>query len=908
MLGKTLLHYEILAPIGKGGMGEVFSARDSKLGRDVAIKVLPAELAGDPEREARLQREARALASLQHPNVASIYGFEEADGIRFLVMELVLGEDLSERMKQGPLPLGEVTDIGGQIAAGLEAAHESGIVHRDLKPANVKITPDGQVKILDFGLAQAWLGDPAADASSSLTPTITAAMTRAGAVLGTAAYMSPEQARGGSVDRRTDIWAFGVILYEMLTGTRLFQGETISDTLAAVLRAEPDWQALPTSQAPALCRLINRCLERNPRLRLRDIGEARIFLQGGETSGVDLGFSQFDLGTAADRSGPAVAPRRVPVLALVVLAIVCTAAGAWLGWRVLAAPEPAPILHTVVPPPRDMEFDLRGTAPGPAVLSPDGRMLAFTAANVDGENRLYLRRLDRRDAEPLPGTESAAYPFWSPDSRFVGFFDMSGGRLRKIAVAGGPPVTVCPAPNGKGGSWNAAGDIIFSPSAVSAIMRVSASGGEPAPATRLAPPHDSHRHPRFLPDGKHFVFTGRYGETAQRDNDIILASLDTTFAPRRIAASQGHAELSQGHLLTVREGVLMATPLGPDWSLIVERDKPLVDNVLVLFGAALAPFSTSTTGMLTYQTGTSVLSAAQLYWVDIASGGQQTLGEAGPLSHPVISPDARRAVVEMRNASNQGIDLWLVDLETGLRTRFTFAAGDEIRAVWSPDGQRVYYATRQEGAYSIIAQPVDGLAGATVLYESARAVYPSSVSPDGSHLLVDTMRDDDTFEMRRLSLDGSASEPVALAEQTSGGDGGGHGGGVYSPDGRWIAYHALSPAGWDIFVLPAGGGARKWQVTTVGAVYPRWSPDGTELWVSRFNGAQRVYQVDGSSDTFQIGSFREPITITSPDPSGSHRDLHPDGRRFLFSGSDAANELNVSPVLLVTDWQRGLVR
>ncbi|MFN2371954.1 MAG: serine/threonine-protein kinase, partial [Candidatus Krumholzibacteriia bacterium] len=336
MLGTSLLHYEIKERLGKGGMGEVFRARDTKLGRDVAVKILPTELSGDPEREARFQREARALASLQHPNVASVYGFEEADGIRFLVMELVCGDELTRRMKQGPVPVQEVLGIARQLAAGLEAAHESGIVHRDLKPANVMETAEGEIKILDFGLAQAWFGDASADSGSSLAPTITAAMTQAGAILGTAAYMSPEQARGHSVDRRADIWAFGVILFELLTGKQLFQGETISDTLAAVLRAEPEWQALPVDAAPGLCRLIERCLERNPKQRLRDIGEARIFLQDDDASGSHLSFSAAFSEPVAAGPGRAGVPRAV----LALVAVACLAVGAMVGWQVLARPEP----------------------------------------------------------------------------------------------------------------------------------------------------------------------------------------------------------------------------------------------------------------------------------------------------------------------------------------------------------------------------------------------------------------------------------------------------------------------------------------------------------------------------------------------------------------------------------------
>jgi Tol biopolymer transport system component len=900
MIGKTLLHYEIKDSIGKGGMGEVFRARDTKLGRDVAIKILPQELSGDPEREGRFQREARALASLQHPNVATVYGFEEAEGLRFLVMELVSGADLTERMKRGPIPVGEALVIARQIAAGLEAAHENGIVHRDLKPANIMETEDGEVKILDFGLAQAWFGDTGTDSGSSMLPTITAAMTQAGAILGTAAYMSPEQARGASVDRRADIWAFGVILFEMLTGTRLFQGETMSDTLAAVLRAEPDWDLLPVDEHPALCRLIERCLERNPKRRLRDIGEARIFLEDGGTSSSSLSFSGVHLG-GAGASEPTRA--RMPLAILAVVAVACLAGGTLLGWQVLASGDPPPVLHTMIPPPEGTDYDLKGTAPGPAMISPDGTMVTFTASDDEGVTRLFLRHLDKGESVSLSGTEFAAYPFWSPDSRYIAFFDMNGGKLRKVAVAGGPPVTLCAASNGKGGSWNRRDDIIFTPAADTPIYRVPAIGGDPVPITEIASEHNSHRHPRFLPDGEHFLFTARASASSE-PNTVFLASLDTTVTPRVITQTQANADFVDGQLLTVREGVLMATPFSPDQERVTDGGTPLVEDILVLPGAAAAVFSSSQNGMMVYQTGASAEAGKVLYWTDLESGGLQALGDPGQVYHPVISPDGTRAVVEVREASNEGTDLWLVDLETGLRTRFTFAPGDEVRPTWSRDGGYVFYESEQEGVFRIMQQPVEGQGGAAIVLESEREIAPTSLGLGDADLLLDWEREGNEFEMRRLPLAGGEAEVVvmATAEDVN------LGGGRYSPDGRWIAYHTESAAGWDIFVMPATGGVRKWQITTDGGVYPRWNADGTELWVSKFNGDLRAYEVDGSGETFRVGNYRQPITVDSPDASGNFYDLHPDGQRILQSGTDPAFRAEVSYLHLVTDWRRGLVQ
>jgi len=900
MIGKSLLHYDIKSIIGKGGMGEVYSATDTKLGRDVAIKILPVELSGDPEREARFQREARALASLQHTNVASIYGFEEADGVRFLVMELISGAELSDRMKKGPIPVDEALAIARQIAAGLEAAHESGIVHRDLKPANIMETDEGDIKILDFGLAQAWFGDTTSEGESSTSmPTITAAMTQAGAILGTAAYMSPEQARGNSIDRRSDIWAFGVILFEMLTGQKLFQGETVSDTLAAVLRAEPDWDSLPRDDHPMLCRLIERCLERNPKQRLRDIGEARIFLQDGGASGVHLSFSQMDLGAVPSDHGRA----RMPVTLMAILALVCLTAGTFLGWQVLQGQDPAPILHTMIPPPYETNYDLKGTAPGPAAISPDGTMVTFSANNAEGITMLFLRHLDKGESVALSGTESAAYPFWSPDSRFIGFFDMGEGKLRKVAVAGGPPVTLCPSANGKGGTWNDQGVILFAPDYNTPIHRVPDIGGDPVPITPLAEEYDSHRHPRFLPDGRQFIFTARY-QTGDEISDVFLASLDTTITPRIITDTQAHAEYVEGHLMTVREGVLMATPFTPDRDRVTEGGMPLVENILVLQGAAVAVFSPSSTGMLVYQTGASAEADRMLYWTDIENGSMKPLGETGQLVHPVISPDGTRALVKVDNASNEGQDLWLIDLETGLRTRFTFAVGDEMIPVWSRSGEYVFYASLSNSAWSIVQQPVEGQGGAAIILESERTIAPSSVGIDDQFLLVDVEREDGLMEMKRLSLTGNSTELELVAMAADGNLGGGQ----YSPDGRWIAYHTESASGWDIFVIPAAGGARKWQITTDGGVYPRWNQDGTELWVSKFNGDLRAYAVDGSGDTFRAGTFRQPLNVNTPDVTGNYYDLHPDGLRILQTGIDPEFQVEVSYLHLVTDWQRGLVK
>nr|MEE4266438.1 protein kinase [Candidatus Krumholzibacteria bacterium] len=886
MVGKTLLHYEVLEQIGKGGMGEVFKARDSKLGREVALNILPPELVGDPEREMRFQREARALASLQHPNVASVYGFEEVDDVRFLVMELIAGTELTPRMKEGPFSVAETRDIARQIASGLEAAHECGIVHRDLKPGNVMINNEGEVKILDFGLAQAWFGESDDQSTSGTNPTMTAAMTQVGAILGTAAYMSPEQARGANVDRRADIWAFGVLLFELLTGKQLFQGETISDTLAAVLRAEPEWELLPVDEAPGLCRLIERCLERNPKQRLRDIGEARIFLQDGDVSGSSLSFSVLGMPAAAEPATPG----RTPVFLLAAVAALCLAAGGMIGWKVLAKSDPPHILHTMIPPPESTDYDLKGAAPGPATISPDGSMVAFSAADEEGASLLYLRHLDKGESVALSGTEGAAYPFWSPDSKFIGYFDNEEAKLRKVAVAGGPPVTLCVAENVKGGSWNEHGEIIFAPTASSQIFMVPAIGGEPQALTKMDSSFNSHRHPRFLPGGREFLFVAR-PNTSSEDNTIFRATMDTSLAPVPIARSQANFEYAQGHLLTVREGVLMATPylLGQD--AITEGGTPIVENILTLPGAAVGVFSVAENGMVVFQTGAATGANQQLYWTELENGGQQPLGEVGQIFNPFISPDGKLAIVEDRESSNEGVDLWLVDLETGLRTRFTFAQGDEQFPCWSADGKTVYYTEQFDQKFRLMEQPVEGQGGAAILIESDLPMAPSDCSPDGKFLLLNVIREEDqNVEMHILDLQGQTSETTLLASTPEAN----LGGGMYSPDGRWIAFHTNTAAAWDVFVMPASGGPRKWQVSTDGSVYPNWNSTGTELFVSRFNGDLRSFEVDGSGETFRVGKFRTLVNVDPPTEEGRNYDLHPDDTRILQAGIDPAFRAKVS--------------
>ncbi|HPF69235.1 MAG TPA: protein kinase, partial [Candidatus Krumholzibacteria bacterium] len=553
--GTKLGHWVVRELIGKGGMGEVYRARDTKLDRDVALKILPPEVAGDSDRLARFEREAKLLASLNHPNIASIFGIDEADGIRFLVMELVEGRDLAAILKGGPLPVDEAVDVARQIAEGLEEAHEKGIVHRDLKPANVKRTPEGKVKVLDFGLARAYAGQAAGEEAVSSAPTMTAAMTQVGVVLGTAAYMSPEQARGKEVDRRADIWAFGVILFEMLTGKQAFVGETASDTLAGILKSEPEWSALPAGLPFQVERVLRRCLAKDPRQRLRDIGEARVRLQHPEAESGAFSGALAAVPDAARGRGLR------PALPWALLGL-CLAAVGWLAAHRADAPAAKHPLHVAVPTADQVVFHTVGTFPGLPEISADGSHIVYCGVDpVSNAVQAYVRALDSDATTMLPGAENAQYPFLSPDGAWVAYYDRATGLFR-MPVAGGPAQRLCSAANGKGGSWGENGQILLVPDFNAHIEVVPAAGGEPRAVTDLAADQgfNSHRHPQWLPDGKHFLYLARSNSVPL--SEVRMADVDGGPA-KVIMTNDSAAFYASGHLLYAVRGTLMARPFDP---------------------------------------------------------------------------------------------------------------------------------------------------------------------------------------------------------------------------------------------------------------------------------------------------------------------------------------------------------
>jgi eukaryotic-like serine/threonine-protein kinase len=694
--GTRLGIYQIIARIGAGGMGEVFRARDTKLNRDVALKVLPDVFAGDPDRLTRFTREAQTLASLNHPNIAHIHGMEEADDVHALVMELVEGDDLSQRLARGAIPLDEALPIARQIADGLEAAHEQGIIHRDLKPANVKVRADGTVKVLDFGLAK-MLGASESGASGglSLSPTLSLQGTFAGTILGTAAYMSPEQARGKPVDKRTDIWAFGCVLYEMLTGKQAFDaGDTISDAVAAILTREPDWNALPPSTPTSVRAVLRRCLEKDRKRRLADIADARLEMDDGTLALVE------DRHHTTPKSRTRWPERAVWALVGIGMAMLAVGANRYfirdaIDSRTIQFEMSVPEGWTLTPPTATFSS-------APLAVSPDGRRVAIVARNADGKALLWVRALETLAAQPLTGTEGAASPFWSPDSRFLGFF--ADGKLKKIAASGGPVTVIGDAVSSRGGAWGRDGTIIFaaSPSARAGlgnqvIQRISSSGGASAVVSTIAPGERYHLRPSFLPDGRHFLFRSM-PQSAALTSGVELASLDVSSHQRLFHTHDTSPVLyAQGHVFFVRGDTLLAQSFDLRRLELAGEALPVAEQVqLDSTSVPLAAYSVSDEGVLVYRSGPS-LRTSTLTWLDRTGKRLDQLGEAGPFTGARLSPDGRRLAVSLTDLALATDDLWVLEVASGLRTRLTFDAGDEGNPTWSPDGAQIAFSSSRSG-------------------------------------------------------------------------------------------------------------------------------------------------------------------------------------------------------------------
>ena len=878
--------YEIVMPIGAGGMGEVYRGRDTRLGRDVALKVLPEEFAHDAERMARLRREAQVLASLNHPNIAAIYGFEDSSNVHALVMELVEGPTLAARIKVGAIPFEEALPIAKQIAEGLEYAHERGIIHRDLKPSNVKVTPDGAVKILDFGLAKAIEGDPSTTSVEN-SPTLSAMATHAGFLLGTAAYMSPEQARGKRADRRADIWAFGVVLFEMLSGQRLFSGETTSDTLAAVIRAEPDWSELPAATPPRIRELLQRCLKKEPRQRLQSIGEARIAIE--ETlSGTGAGVP------CAGQAPPLQSTwRRALPWAIAATFIVSTALFA-LGYFA-RAPQPARVVVSEISPPANANFGGGGYSPGTPVISPDGQRLAFSAIGSDGKQRLWVRRLDSATAQPLEGTDGATFPFWSPDSQRLAFF--ANGKLNRIDASGGPALAIAVASNGRGGSWGPDGTILFTPTTNDPLFRVPASGGTPQPVTKLNVSRQeiSHRWPQFLPDGKHFLF---FDHPSGPENSATYAASLKGGEPKMIVHSDSNAMFAPpGYLLFVRQGTLMAQRFDASSLRLLGEAMPLAERVEAVGTIWLGIFTASENGILVYEAGGATTGAVHIFWYDRSGKQIAETGTPGVFGNPSISADGDTLAVTRDDPSSGKADIWVYDLARGIPARLTFSQGDNAGPAWSLDGKTIAFMSSRSGQFHVYQKAADGSGNTTPLVADDATEYDPVWSLDGRYLIFERLATTpgSHVEIWALPLFGDRKAfPVVQNKQFDLREL------ALSPDGKWLAYSTLESGRPEIYIVPFRQGSGRWEVSTSGGLWPRWRHDGKELFYLALDNKIMSAQIAEAGSSLSIGKILPLFQANIGPNPGWMYDVSADGKKFVVAslGTPSAS----APLTLVTNW------
>ncbi len=864
--GSRIGAYEILAAVGAGAMGEVYRARDTRLEREVAIKVLPDAFAADSDRVARLEREARVLAALDHPNIARVYGLENDGGIRAVVMELVAGETLAERLARGAIALEPALAIARAVAEALEAAHARGIVHRDLKPANIKVRQDGTVKVLDFGLAKALEGTPGGGEPAAAT--LTRYDTRAGVVLGTAAYMAPEQARGESVDRRADIWSFGVVLFEMLAGRRPFAGENASDAIAEVLKSEPAWSALPALPA-GIERLLRRCLEKNLRQRQQDIADARL----------DLDDAMRGEPLSPERAKRVTRPERVAWGA----ALVAVALGAGFASQRLARPGSMSARASFV------DIDTPGTfAPTSFALSPDGRALVFSGSEQEGR-QLFLRSLDTGATRPLPGAQDALHPFWSPDGRSVGFFTAS--RLMVLNLDGGTPVAIAHTLTPGGGTWNQDGTILYVPVDNAGMFQIPAAGGERkeivlGTAGRLT------RFPQFLPDGRHFLFYVPAGGDAEPG--VYVGSLDGAES-RRLTAADGPARYTAGHLLFVQERSLLAQAFDPASRTLSGTMKQVADRV-VIDGVSVG-LSVSAAGSIAYRPGEAQVRRRRLIWFD-RSGKELGVasGEQAPpyVNNPALSLDGKRVAVQA--TERQNTDIYTLDLERNTFDRLTVDPGVDAMPVWSADGSRLVYNTPQRG---LTVKRLDGSAADQPLMDDRGVVrIATDWSRDGRFVLYKEIDPATaTFDLWAWSVADQDKVRVASTQYNERDA-------QFSPDGRFVAFESDELGHAEIYLqsFPRPGSRHK--VSVGGGTQVRWRADGKEVfYVAPDKHLMAVAIREEANLAAAVGTpvplFVAPVIVPFAPIHRQQYVVSADGRRFLINTAD---QLDTAPLTLLMNW------
>ena len=892
--GTTLANqYEIIEELGRGGMGVVYRAKDRKLGREVAIKVLPQEFSQDWERLARFEREAKLLASLNHPNIAAIYGLVKSEGRDFLVLELAEGKTLAERIITQSLETEETLKICLQIAEALEAAHEKGVIHRDLKPANIKVTPDGKVKVLDFGLAKAFETAVSGEAPSvdlSKSPTITAESSQSGAILGTAAYMSPEQARGRPLDKRTDIWSFGCVLFEAITGRQAFKGDTISDYIASILKSEPDWKAIPETTPLKLRDLLRRCLQKDPHNRLHDIADARIDIQdilAGPSAEI----------TPAARPAPM---WRTLFWVTVGLAIILICVLLWSPWRTSQPSEQLLSRFTInLQEDETVDYEV-----GPSVaLSPDGTQLIYVSKKEE-TTHLYLRPIYDFEAKPISGTEGAKGPFFSPDGQWVAFH--ADGQLKKVSLLGGTPQIICEAKSALGGTWSDDDTIYFGDWYKGSLMHVSAAGGTAErlttglKITKEGTFEHSHFWPQTLPGGKAVLFTIW---NSQEDMRVEVYFLETGESKTLIERGCHARYLQTGHLIYAWGGDLISVPFDLEKMEITGSPVPIIEGIMMGF-RGLAHFSISENGSLTYVLG-GILGGIEggLVWVDHNGKVEHLPYPLGEYQSPRLSTDGRELVVtRVQTQAN----LWIYGLERGTSRRLTDEEGDEYWAIWTPDGKRIVFnSTRSEGpGASLVWKAADGSSPAEQFAVGEYHQQPKSWSADGKvMILTEGLNPESGLDIWLLKLDGNRKpEPFLHSRYNEMHP-------IFSPDGRWIAYVTDESGREEVYVRPYPGPGNITTISTEGGMEPVWAPDGKELYYREVSGDKMMAVSFIAEPELRVGKPRLLFEgkYKGGWPWGRNYDIAPDGKRFIMITEEEEKQMP-SQINVVLNWSEELKR
>ena len=882
MIGNTLSHYKIISKLGQGGQGEVYLAEDSRLDRKVALKILPEHLSERADLRERFEREARAVSSLNHPHICTLYDIGEQDGIHYLVMEHLVGETLEARLEKGPLPLKQTLEYAIQIADALDKAHRQGVVHRDLKPGNIMLVKSG-AKLLDFGLAKLQAAETPTNLSA--LPTEQANLTAEGTILGTLQYMAPEQLEGKEADSRTDIFAFGAVVYEMATGKKAFEGKSQASLIAAIMEKEPRPMSELQPMTPALLdRVVKKCLAKEPDERWQTASDLMTGLRWVT-----------EVGTQADPAPSAIAPalwkRAIPwcVAAVVTGALILVLLYFWAGT------EPSQIVHSSVLPPEKTVFDSNA---GPMALSPDGQLLAFVARTAEGRSLLWVRPLDTLSAQPLPGTEDAFAPFWSPDSRSLGFF--ADGKLKKIDASGGTVDTLDSSINsryGETGTWNQGGVILFSGGADEGIHRVSSSGGTGISVTALDESlgEIAHRWPFFLPDGNHFLYLAKT-RSSEETNKVYLSSLDGSNPTLLLNSNSNAIYAAPGYLLFWREGTLRAQRFDPERLQLRGEAFPVAPNVRFDALSQGGLFSASHNGVLTYQAGTQA-GLSQLVWFDRSGRRLDAVGEPDNYYFPRLSHNGLRVAVDISDLQNNG-DLWLYELSRPVASRFTFDLGDDSEPVWSPDDDRIVFrSTRGGPGADLYQKTVGSTANEEVLLADEFVTSPTDWSRDGDFiaLRVDRAGQRDIWVFSTQDQKATPFLETPFNEEL----------GQFSPDGKWMVYVSDESDQPEIYVQPFPGPGPKWLVSTSGGLMPRWGLDGRELFYLALD--QTLMKVDMSMiPEVEIGVPQSLFVTRTKGTSQTGRlsptqyDVSADGQRFLIN--TLVEEEGATPIVLVLNW------